>query len=160
MAAALVGRRRYFIDLTNWGRVDGWYRPFLLNKGMPPGLSRGVVDVRPYVEEALSVYREAVEELGEMDRGLARTLARLWAFRFFLPWRLAVDREAAERRARLWEVRSHVEDVVGRRFEEPSEVYVGRVRLEVRGSAVHVGGVPSLGHTYLSLIGVLRPDQL
>lgn len=154
--AAAVGRRRYFVDLTHWGRVEAWYRPFLLNRGVPQGLSRGILDLRPYVEEALAVYREAVEELGEMDRGFARALARLWALRFLMPGRFVVDREAAERRARLWEVRSHMEEVVGRRFEEPGEVYVGRVRLELRGSAVHVGGVPSLGHTYLNLIGVLR----
>ena len=57
-----------------------------------------------------------------------------------------------------WEIKNHIKDVVGNRFGPWGEVYAGWVNVETRDKAVYVGGRPSLGHTYLRLIGGPRPS--
>ncbi len=155
VAATSVGRRRFFIDLTNWDRVERYHKPFLVNSGWPEGLAGAVVDIGRYMEELSQIYKEAVEAAGRSQREFVKAATRIWTLRFILPTRVEVDQTALRETRTYWEIRNHIEDVVGRRLGPWGEVYAGWVDVETRDKAVYIGGRPSLGHTYLRLIGVL-----
>jgi hypothetical protein len=156
VAATAIGRRRFFIDVSNWERVERRHRPFLVNSGWPEGLAEGVIDISRYMEELAAVYREAVEVAAKSHRDFVKTAARMWPLRFILPMRAEVDQSALRETRDYWEIKTHVENVVGKRLGQWDKVYVGRVNIEARGKAVYVGGKPSLGHTYLYLLGALQ----
>ena len=155
VAASAVGKKKFYIDLTNWGRVERYHRPFLVNAGWPGGLATGVLDLRTYMEEVAEIYREAVDAVGRANRNFIKTAGRLWLLRFVLPTRVEVAASAVREARAYWEIKTHVENVLGKRFDTWGEVYTGRAGVEVRNGAVYVGGAPSLGHTYLWLIGAL-----
>lgn len=156
VAASTLGKKKFFIDISNWDAVEKQYRPFLINSGWPPGLTPGALDIARYIEEVREIYRDVVEDIGRANREAVRGISRAWFFRFFIPTRLEVNSEAVAEMRRLWEIKTHVEEVLGRRLEGWGQVYLGKVPVEVRGKAVHLGGLPSIGHTYLKLIGVLE----
>ncbi|ACB39045.1 hypothetical protein [Pyrobaculum neutrophilum] len=145
--AATAGRRRLFIDLTHWGLVEKRLRPFLVNSGWPQGLASPPVDIGVYIREVEEVYREALEEAAAAHAEFIKS-ARLWPLRFLMPVQIKAS-------AAPWEVKTHVESVLGRNLAQVKAVGSGRAPLEVKNGAVYVGGVPSLGHTYLKLAGAL-----
>jgi len=155
VAATASGGRRFFIDITNWEKVERYHKPFLVNSGWPEGLTKGVLDLGKYMDELWEIYREASEAVGKSQREFIKAAARIWSLRFILPTRVEVDQAAVREARTYWEIKSHIEDVVGKRPSPWGEVYVGWVDAEVRGDAVYIGGKPSLGHTYLRLLGVL-----
>ncbi|MFN3804208.1 MAG: hypothetical protein ACK4SY_04050 [Pyrobaculum sp.] len=149
-AATAIGRRRFFIDLTHWPLVERRHKPFLVNSGWPPGLSRGAVDISSHMKEVEEIYREVLTSMGEAYREVASSMWKTWALRLFLPARV----EPVQ--LRDWEVKTHVENVIGRKFAGWGDVYVGKTELEFKGRAAYVGGRPSVGHTYLYLLGAFR----
>jgi hypothetical protein len=156
VAATAIGRRKFFIDLTNWDRLGRYHKPFLVNPGWPEGLAGGVVDIGRYMEELSQIYKEAAEATNRSQREFVKAAAKIWTLRFILPTRVEVDQAALRETRTYWEIKNHIEDVVGKRFGPWGEVYAGWVNVETRDKAVYVGGRPSLGHTYLRLIGVLE----
>lgn len=155
IAASTVGKKKFYIDLTNWERVEKYRRPFLANAGWPSGLAAGVVSLRTYIEEIAEVYREAVDAVDRANRNFIKVAGGLWLLRFALPTRVEAATSAVREARACWEIKTHVENVLGKRFDTWGEVYTGRFSVEVRNGAVYIGGVPSLGHTYLWLVGVL-----
>lgn len=156
VAASSVGKKRFFIDLTHWERVERRHRPFLINSGWPEGLTEGVLDIKRYVEDVAELYREAVRQSGEASKEAGRLLAKMLPLRLILPLKFEVDKSTLTELRTSWEIKTHIEEVLGRKFHGWGRVYTGRAVLEVRDRAVYVGGVPSLGHTYLRLLGVLN----
>lgn len=150
VAAAAVGGRRFYIDLTNWSAVEKSYRPFLANSGWPPGLTTSTLDISSYVRELEEAYREAAAALREKYNKTAKSLWRMW-FRLIAPVPVEVETPTWS-----WEVKTHLDEVLGGKFAPLSEVKRGVVGVEVKNSVVHVGGSPSVGHTYLYLAGALK----
>jgi hypothetical protein len=155
VAATAIGRRKFFIDLSNWERLERYHKPFLVNTGWPEGLAGGVVDIGRYMEELSQIYKEVAEATDRSQKEFIKAAAKIWTLRFILPTRVEVDQAALRETRTYWEIKNHIEDVVGKKFGPWGEVYVGWVDAEVRGDAVYIGGKPSLGHTYLRLLGVL-----
>ncbi|ABP49710.1 MULTISPECIES: hypothetical protein [Pyrobaculum] len=155
VAASSIGKKRFYIDLTNWDRVERRYRPFLVNSGWPGGLASSVVDITSYMEEVARLYREAVEAIGSAERSFVKAVAKMWPWRFIVPSRFEIDASALGEVRGYWEIKTHVESVLGKKFGRWGEVYTAKVKMEARGGAVYVGDAPSLGHTYLLLLGVL-----
>ncbi|MFN7105546.1 MAG: hypothetical protein ACK4M3_03040, partial [Pyrobaculum sp.] len=118
VAATAIGRRKFFIDLTHWPLVERRHKPFLVNSGWPPGLSRGVVDISSHMREVEEAYRDALASIGETYRELASSIWKTWTLRLFLPARVE------PLMLRDWEVRTHVENVIGKKFAGWGDVYV------------------------------------
>ena len=150
VAASTIGKRRFFIDITHWDRVDRFHKPFLVNPGHPAGLSVAVFDLSRYINEVAQIYKEASEALASARREFVKSASRAWPLRFLLPARIEPPALGPE-----WEIKTHVENVIGKKFGGWGEVLVGRVAVEVRDRAVYIGGVPSIGHTYLRMLGAL-----
>jgi len=154
VAASAVGKKKFYIDVTNWEKVERHYRPFLVNAGWPQGLTNSVRDIKSYMEEIAQIYKEAVEAAGRASRDFVKNVARVWPLRFILPTRLEIGAEALREARGYWEIKTHIENVLGKKFHAWGEVYTGRVAVEIKNGVVYIGGTPSLGHTYLQLIGV------
>ncbi|MEM4081823.1 MAG: hypothetical protein QXK71_06370 [Pyrobaculum sp.] len=155
VAASTAGKKKFFIDITHWERVERRYRPFLINSGWPPGLSESLLDIKNYVDEVVEIYDEAVRETNAVRKEAEKTIAKILPLRLILPIKFSVDYTSLEAVKSFWEVKTHLENVVGGRIVNWGRVYAGRVTVEVKNNAVYIGGVPSIGHTYLKLIGVL-----
>lgn len=154
IAASTVGKRRFFIDLSNWDRVGRLHKPFLINSGWPQGLTPSAVDIGKYIGEVEEIYREASGAVRAAEKDFVKAVSKLWPLRFILPMRL--ENVDFFRDARVyWEVKTHLENVLGKRFDMWSEVYAGWAAVEVKNGAVYIGGVPSIGHTYLKMINAL-----
>lgn len=156
VAATSIGKKRFFIDLTHWPSVERYHKPFLINAGWPRGLAASVVDISQYMEEVAQIYAEASQAAATANKDFIKAVAKTWPWRFFIPTRIEINTEALREKRAYWEIKTHVESVVGKRLDRWGEVYSGRAPVELRGEAVYVGGVPSVGHTYLRMIGVLN----
>ncbi|MEZ0319163.1 MAG: hypothetical protein ABWK05_04105 [Pyrobaculum sp.] len=156
VAATSIGKRRFFIDVTHWPSVERYHKPFLVNAGWPRGLATSVLNIGQYIEEVAQIYAEASEAAATASKDFIKAAAKTWPWRFLIPTKIEVDAEAWKEARTCWEIKTHIESVVGRRFDQWGEVYAGRAPVELRGEAVYIGGVPSVGHTYLRLIGVLN----
>ena len=77
VAATAIGRRRFFIDLTNWDRLERYHKPFLVNTGWPEGLAGGVVDIGRYMEELSQIYKEAAEATNRSQREFVKAAAKM-----------------------------------------------------------------------------------
>jgi len=150
VAASTIGKRRFFVDITHWDSVDRFHKPFLVNSGHPAGLSATAFDLSKYINEVAQIYKEASEALTAARREFVKSASRAWPLRFLLPTRIEPPSLGPE-----WEIKTHVENVIGKKFDGWGEVLVGRAAVEVRDRAVYIGGVPSIGHTYLRMLGAL-----